>query len=40
MNNHNSDEVNDDFVRKVSEYMDVEDIIQYPFIFVEVGIWE
>lgn len=35
-----SDEVNDTFVRKVVDYMDFSDIIQYPFVFVEVGIWD
>ena len=36
----NNDEGNDEYVRKVVEYMDFADIIQYPFLFVEVGIWE
>ena len=35
-----NDKVNDKYVKKVIEYMDFEDIIQYPFIFVEVGIWD
>ena len=40
MNAQNNDKVNDDFLIKVSEYMDFSDIIQYPFVFVEVGTWE
>jgi hypothetical protein len=35
-----SDELNDNFVKKVVDYMDFSDIIQYPFVFVEVGIWD
>lgn len=35
-----NDELNNDFLIKVSEYMDFSDIIQYPFVFVEVGVWE
>lgn len=38
--NETNDELNEYFVRKVKEYMDFSDIIQYPFIFVEVNIWE
>lgn len=40
MNTQNNDKVNNDFLIKVSEYMDFSDIIQYPFVFVEVGVWE
>jgi len=35
-----NDEVDNRYMKKVIEYMDFEDIIQYPFIFVEVGIWD
>lgn len=38
--NETNDELNKYFVRKVKEYMGFSDIIQYPFIFVEVDIWE
>lgn len=38
--NERNDKVNNDFLIKVSEYMDFSDIIQYPFVFVEVDVWE
>ena len=38
--NERNDEVDDKYVRKVIEYMDFSDIIQYPFEYMEVGIWE
>ena len=38
--NERNDGINDDFIIEVREYMGFSDIIQYPFEFVEVGIWE
>lgn len=35
-----NDKVNEDYLFKVIEYMDEEDISCYPIIVVEVGIWE
>lgn len=35
-----NDNVNEDYLFKVIEYMDEEDIFYYPIVLVEVGIWE
>lgn len=35
-----NNEVNNRFIKKVIEYMGFEDIIHYPFVFVEINIWE
>lgn len=38
--NEKNGELNEDLIVKVIDYMELSDIIQYPFLFVEVSVWD
>lgn len=38
--NERTDELNEDLIVKVIDYVEFSDIIQYPFLFVEVSVWD